>query len=260
MATSLKHLKLPLKNFFFEVGHKTEDHIFRELLQVHAETLVELFVLKERSGILYPNFCFGIHLPYLTTLRFGNGIVANLNFLKHMPVLKSVSLGSGTDMLCWNVIIWSINCCQTVANMIAFTAVCFPPPEDVEEWYPIISNTNFDELNNLVFPTMRKFAIAGHICTGEQIGKLAKIMPNLTKLNDGLGNDGFQMVCSTWKNLQKLVIHPFQVDEVGLLGNKIGKGRYHLPNITDLQGNLRVFFEKGSKIFEQISSNEKYLF
>jgi len=91
---------------------------------------------------------------------------------------------------------------------------------------------------------VNKFTIINQLCTGEQIEKLGKIMPNLTRLNVGLENDGFEMVCKTWKKLEALEISPFLVDEQGLLGTKVGVKCYHLPNITDLQGNFFGFFRK----------------
>jgi len=115
-----------------------------------------------------------------------------------------------------------------------------------EACYSIIATTNLDELNDLVLPKLKTFAVANELCTGIQIQKLAKIMPNLRELYVGLGNDGFEMVCKVWSRLEKLEIHPFQVDEEGLLGIKIGEKCYHLPNITDLKGCLRDFACKKS--------------
>jgi len=71
----------------------TEEEIFKELLQVHAGTLETLYVINVKSGISYPNFPFGIHLPYLVKLELSNEIVTNLNFLKHMPSLKLLGVG-----------------------------------------------------------------------------------------------------------------------------------------------------------------------
>jgi len=108
----------------------------------------------------------------------------------------------------------------------------------ISDEFPAIANTDFDDLIDLVLPSVKSFSIANQLCTGEQIEKLGKIMPNLTKLHVGLGNDGFQMVCKTWKKLENLVIIPFQVEEKGILGTKVGEKCYHLPNITDLQSKL----------------------
>jgi len=96
----------------------------------------------------------------------------------------------------------------------------------------------------VVLPMMKTFSIyAAQLCTARHIEKLWKIMPNLTELHVGLGNDGFGMVCKMWNKLEKLWIHPFQVDEQGLLGTKVGEKCYYNPNITDLQGKLRMFME-----------------
>jgi len=104
----------------------------------------------------------------------------------------------------------------------------------------VIANTNFDELNDLVLPTMKTFCIGNQFCTGELIVKLGKLMPNLTYLHVGLGNDGFQIICEVWNKLEVLEIHPFQVDESGLLGMRTRRGYYHYPNITDLRGKLLI--------------------
>jgi len=85
---------------------------------------------------------------------------------------------------------------------------------------------------------MKTLNLENQLCTGEQIEKLAKIMPNLINLHVGLGNDGFQMVCEVWKKLNELEIHPFQVDEKHLLGMKTRRSHYHYPNLTDLHGKL----------------------
>jgi len=93
VLASLQHLKLPLKEFICSLGMRTEEHIFKQLLQVHAETLEELFILKLPSSISYLNFPFGIHLPHLVNLTLSSGIVTNLNFLKQTPALKRISVG-----------------------------------------------------------------------------------------------------------------------------------------------------------------------
>jgi len=108
--------------------------------------------------------------------------------------------------------------------------------------YPIISQTNFDELKDVVLPKMKTLYIAGQICTGEQVERLARIMPNLVDLRIGLGNDGFQMVCKVWNKLEEVNINPFQVDEQGLLGMKTGGKYHHFPNITDLKRKPGFFY------------------
>jgi len=135
--------------------------------------------------------------------------------------------------------IWVLVVVQLLQKLLC-TGLGFLPSQDTET--PVISNTNFDELNDLVLPTMKTFCIQNQILTGTQIEKLGKMMPNITKLNVGLGNDGFQMVCKTWNKLQVLKIHPFQVDEKHLLGMKTRNSYYHFPNITDLRGNYSYSF------------------
>jgi len=108
--------------------------------------------------------------------------------------------------------------------------------------YPVIADTNFDELRDVVLPNMNKFSIIGdELSTSAHIKNLAKLMPNLKELHVGLANDGFGMVCKVWNKLENLQIHPFQVDERGLLGTEFGEKCYHTPNITDLQGKSRNF-------------------
>jgi len=76
----------------FHIGEHTQERILQQLLQVHAETLESLVVMKSKSDLCYPNFPFGIHLPKLATLIVPRGIVANLNFLKHTSALKSLNI------------------------------------------------------------------------------------------------------------------------------------------------------------------------
>jgi len=95
---------------------------------------------------------------------------------------------------------------------------------------------------------MEEFSIVSEFCTGDKIEKLAKLMPNVTQLSVGLGNDGFEMVCKMWNKLQSLSIHPFQVDEKGLLGIGTGSECYQLPNITDLKCKICTSIFKVSMI------------
>jgi len=92
ILASLKQLQLPLRGLCVDVCMNTEELIFKDLLQVHAETLERLYVIKG-NGVSYPNFPFGLHLPNLTNLDVGSGIITNLNFLKQTPSLKAITVG-----------------------------------------------------------------------------------------------------------------------------------------------------------------------
>ncbi|ODM88935.1 hypothetical protein Ocin01_17747 [Orchesella cincta] len=68
---------------------------------------------------------------------------------------------------------------------------------------------------------------------------LTRLMPNLKTLMIGLENDGFRVVCAGWKQLEVLIIQPYEVNQTGLTGS-IPLIKHRLPNLSDLTG-LRYF-------------------
>ncbi|CAL8136280.1 unnamed protein product [Orchesella dallaii] len=223
---SLQRLKFPLKKLSLNLCPETKEETFKNFLETHANTLEELTVSlgkQSQQSTSFPNFPFGVELAALTVLEATEELISNLNFLKHTPNLKTLSLRNLADDV-------------------------YSPPKEVDEGNPdavnlenyvpidFIGNTNFKELDNigLVLPSLEKFMMGEKICSGTEIELLSKLMPNLKHFQAGLENDGFRMVCKVWKRLKHLEIHPFQVDEMGILGAAIGERCYYLPNLLDL--------------------------
>jgi len=78
--------------FCFDIGMNTEEAIFKQLLEIHAGTSEILKIGRGPSQISFPSFPFGINLSHLTCLDLPHNALRNLNFLKHLPALNSLSL------------------------------------------------------------------------------------------------------------------------------------------------------------------------
>ncbi|CAL8068931.1 unnamed protein product [Orchesella dallaii] len=105
-----------------------------------------------------------------------------------------------------------------------------------------VGNTDFSQLDNTLLQKMEEFIMCGKndtICSAEQVAALARIMPNLRKVRVGLDNDGFRIVCSAWRELELLIIHPCEVNACGITGTLPGL-QTQLPNLNDLT-QLRYF-------------------
>ncbi|CAL8149517.1 unnamed protein product [Orchesella dallaii] len=240
----LKSLQLPLTSLTLDIGSDTYPSDFKIMLETYANSLRKLVVFRKDGRSLIPDvshrdFPFGVQLESLAELRLlGTAVTPNLKFMRFMPNLRSVFLAqeTGSSMMDME---------PFLSDSHLFSDLRKRQME--HEWgylcsvFPV-GNTNFSQMENTVFPKIEEFILCGKndtVCSAEQVAALARIMPNLKKVRVGLDNDGFRIVCSAWKEMELLIIHPCEVNACGITGTLPGL-QTQLPNLNDLT-RLRYF-------------------
>ncbi|CAL8135927.1 unnamed protein product [Orchesella dallaii] len=242
MVALLGQLVFPLKTLAFDVRKTETDRLnFTTLLERYSQTLQHLTVfcyLPFSSCPFQETFPFGVELSQLTELVLIGLIFKNLDFLGHVPQLKKLVImqdaGVGIGIRHMRKEWTEEDSIYKYPSISKEDMLSLPPPAMISE-----SNFSGPGLSGLLMTHLKTFVVGREYCSKEQVMALSKLMPNLTTLQLGMGNGGFQILSTEWKNLEHLHIDPMDVDDEGLLGMENGE-KFRAPNLTDLK-RLKTF-------------------
>ncbi|CAL8133371.1 unnamed protein product [Orchesella dallaii] len=222
-----------LTSLSLDVGWGRDSGTFFYAMLVYLrDTLKKLLVYRGpyAQESLSNTLCAGPLLPDLVELRLIGPVFENLNFLSIFPNLKTLVIFDGQTQIETEVLHSYVDFALQQLSQKEIPGRAFTDKINV------IANTDFtsEQLKCREMTHMREFIVGHELCNREQVEKLAKLMPGLTKLRLGLGNSGFQVVCEKWNKLRHLDTEPFDVDEDGILGIENDE-KYRHSNLTDLK-------------------------
>jgi len=230
-VSHLEFLKLPLKSLSFDAGFNTAKENFNRILEIHRSTLEDLSISRGSYSLPFDNLPSHIVLPKLTNLTLCGPILPSFNFLSQMPSLKSLSLvynmkpigNSGHSAIVPAEVLYDY-----------MSLKMFQPGLQLQRPHSLVKRTDFEQLNGVVHENLEHFSVEDEVYSGAYIKELARLMPRLKSLRVGLKNDGYEMVCRNWGNLETLDIFPYRISEQGFLGVVDGE-KYAASNITDFK-------------------------
>ncbi|CAL8135805.1 unnamed protein product [Orchesella dallaii] len=230
----LRQVAFPLTKLTLDVDwNNNGDVVFKDILKIYAPTLQKLIVCRALNTHLFPRqeaFTRGLDLTQLIELTLIGNICKNLHFLADMPNLKKLAVVDSWAMP-------RIEAERSVMRWCKLNSRGPPPGNSVE----VIGLTKFSgrKMRRLILSNLETAILGPEIGNLACIKALARLMPNLKKLQLGVRCGSFQILCKEWNHLQHLTIDPMDVDESAFLGIK-NNVKYCVPNITDLK-DLKTF-------------------